>query len=157
MAADWPALRQEWVNNPAMQLKELAAKHGLPGATVRARANREDWQRERNAVQRDATQRATEAVVTSRAQQLARFNEDDLRVARAIRAKAVQMLGSARGASELRALASTLSEAQKIGRLALGATTENTGLSDPHGDPVAVSSVPVEEYLKARAAVLDEF
>lgn len=157
MATDWPALRQEWVSHPAMQLKELAAKHGLSAATVRARANRENWQRERNAMQREATQRATEAVVTTRAQQLARFNEDDLRVARAIRAKAAQMLGTAKGAAELRALASTLAEAQKIGRLALGATTENTGLSDPNGDPVAVSSVPVEEYLKARASVLSEF
>lgn len=153
---DWPALRREYVNG-SLQLKELAEKHGLKPGTVRVRAHREDWESERNAVLRAVTQVAQARLTEDRVTALARFNDDDLKVARAIRAKAASMLATAKSPADLRALASAMGEAQKIGRLALGATTDNTGLSDPNGGPIPLTNVPVGEYLKARAQVLQDY
>jgi len=156
MATDWKALRVEYVNG-AMTYKELAQKHGLKDGTVRQRAHREDWEQERNALSQAVTQAAQTRLSESRSSQLARFNEDDLRVARAIRAKAASMLATAQHPADLRALASAMDTAQKIGRLALGATTGNTGHSDPDGGPIPIATIPVNDYLKARAEVLQEF
>lgn len=153
---DWPALRREYVNG-SLQLKELAEKHGLKAGTVRVRAHREDWESERNAVLHAVTQVAQARLTEDRATALAKFNEDDVKVARAIRAKAASMLSTVKGPADLRALAAAMGEAQKIGRLALGATTDNTGLSDPNGGPIPLTNVPVTEYLKARAQVLQDY
>ncbi len=156
MATNWPALRTEYVHG-SLTFKELAEKHGLKDGTVRQRAHREGWEAERNATSRAVTQAAQERLTESRSAQLAKFNEDDLRVARAIRARAAAMLGNVQQPADLRALASAMDTAQKIGRLALGATTGNTGHSDPDGGPIPITTVPVNDYLKARQEVLGEF
>ncbi len=97
---DWPTLRREYVNG-SLQLKELAEKHGLKPATVRARSHREDWEAERNAVQRAVTHVAQARLTEDRATALARFNDDDLKVARAIRGKAASMLATAKSPADL--------------------------------------------------------
>ena len=125
MATDWNAIRIEYVNS-AKQYKEIADKHGLKEATVRQRANREGWPAERHALSRAVTSDAAQRLSTSRADELARFNEDDLKVARAIRGKAANMLANASTPADIRALASAFDTAQKIGRLALGAATESS-------------------------------
>ena len=125
MAVDWSALRIEYVNS-ALQYKELAEKHGLKEGTVRQRANRERWGEARNAASRAVTEKAGAVLTTSRADELARFNEDDLKMARAIRAKAARMMSEDMRPNDLRALAGAVEAAQKVGRLALGASTENS-------------------------------
>ena len=128
MATDWPALRVEYVNS-AQQYKELAERHGLKEATVRQRANREGWVEERHALSRVVTERASQDLTLARSDDLAKFNADDLRMARAIRAKVAQMMARVNFPADLRALASAVDTAQKIGRLALGASTENATVS----------------------------
>lgn len=132
MAANWPALRVEYVNS-ALTFGELAKKHGLKEGTVRQRANREGWVVERNAASRAVTAKAEATLGLSRAEELAKFNADDLKMARAIRAKAAQMMAKANNPADLRALAGAVDTAQKVGRLALGATTENKGVT-PYED-----------------------
>ena len=124
MATDWIKLRIEYVNG-ALQYKELAKKHGIKEGTVRQRANREGWTEERNAVSRDVTRKAAATISENRVDVLARFNEDDLKMARAIRAKAASMMAGTTTPQDLRALAGAVDTAQKVGRLALGAETEN--------------------------------
>ncbi len=124
MATDWAALRVEYVNG-SMQYKELADKHGIKEGTVRQRANREGWADERNALSRDVTQKATALLTDSRTGQLARFNAEDLEMAQAIRGKAAAMLKKAKTPHDVKALAGAIDTAQKVGRLALGAATEN--------------------------------
>lgn len=128
MATDWPALRVAYVNS-AMQYKELAAKHGLKEGTVRQRANREDWARERNAASRAVTQASNQQIGLTRVEELVAFNADDVRIAKAIRVKAANMLRTATTAQDLRALSGAFDTAQKIGRLALGASTENANIT----------------------------
>lgn len=124
MATDWQAIKLEYINSP-LSLKEIAEKHDLKDATVRQRAHREDWEAERHALSQSVTQAAQEQLTDDRANQLAKFNEDDLRMARAIRAKAASMIKELDNPSALRAVAGAADLAQRIGRLALGAETEN--------------------------------
>ncbi|MDH4481749.1 MAG: hypothetical protein QE279_03485 [Rhodoferax sp.] len=126
--ADWPALKSEYVNT-AIQYKELAEKHGMKPGTVRQRAMREGWVKERTAAVKVIASVVNESVGLSRAQELIAFNSDDVKVAKAIRAKAAKMLQSASSPHELRALSGAFESAQKIGRLALGASTENSSVA----------------------------
>lgn len=128
MATDWAALRVEYVNG-SMDYHELAKAHGLKHATVRQRANREKWQEARHTLSQAVTHAAQAKLTEDRTDELTKFNEDDLKMARAIRAKAARLMGNDLSAQELRALAGAVDVAQKVGRLALGASTENSAIS----------------------------
>ena len=123
MSPDWVSLKIEFVNG-AMQYKELAAKHGLKEATVRQRANREGWMEERHKLSHAVTEAANRSLGDERAKRLAEFNDKDIKIANALKAKAAALLRGEMTAPELRALAGVFDSAQKIGRLALGAETE---------------------------------
>ena len=136
MATDWVALRVEYVNG-SMQYKELAEKHKLKEGTVRQRANREDWAHERNALSRAVTQAANATLGDERATRLAKFNEQDAKIAEALKAKAAKLLGrDTIDPSELSALSRVFDTAQKMGLLALGAATANTTVSTRTLDPL---------------------
>jgi hypothetical protein len=125
MAIDWAALRVEYVNS-ALTYGELAEKHGIKAGTVRQRANRECWNDSRNALSQFVTTSATEQITDNRVDELTKFNQQDLETAKAIRNKAIEMMGQIDTPSDLRALAGAVDVAQKVGRLALGASTENS-------------------------------
>lgn len=130
MATDWAALKIEYVNG-SMQYKELAEKHKLKEGTVRQRANREGWAEERNAVSRAVTQAANATLGDERATRLAKFNDQDIKIAEALKAKAARILNSDASNDErvLASLTRVFDGAQKIGLLALGAATENTAVT----------------------------
>lgn len=114
---DWPAIRLEYVHGTAT-LAELAERHGIYPATLTARADKENWSDERHHYERSRAMVGQDADVAAL---LARFNEDDLTVARAIRAKAAQMIQGTTTPAEIAALAKVMDIAHKIGRVALGA------------------------------------
>lgn len=154
--ADWLAVKLEYINS-SKSIRQVAEEFGVGASAAMKRCAAEGWEAERKQQAQKVSAEAQKVSTASRAQELAKFNEDDLRVARAIRAKAASMLGTVKSPADLRALASAMDAAQKIGRLALGATTDNTGHSDPNGGPIPISSVPVKDYLRARADLLKEF
>lgn len=126
MATDFVALRLEYVNGNET-LRELADRHGVKPAGLFTRSANEGWEEERKQIQARTSKEAQEQMLIDRVAELAKFNEDDIRIAKAIRAKAAKMLSSdANTPSELKALAGAMDIAQKIGRLALGAETANT-------------------------------
>lgn len=136
MATDWAALRVEYVNG-SMQYKELAEKHKLKEGTVRQRANREDWSRERNALSRAVTDAANASLGDERISRLAKFNDQDAKIAEALKAKAARILNGADVDDKVLAnLTRIFDGAQKIGLLALGASTENTTVSTRTLDPL---------------------
>lgn len=132
MATDWAKLKHEFVHS-AKQLKEIAQAHDLKEGTVRARAKRDDWQRDRNATQRAVTQEASKRLTVSRVDELARFNEDDLKIAKGLRSKAVALLSKSPDHIELRSLAGTFETARRLGLSALG-VGENGLLLDAGDD-----------------------
>lgn len=128
MATDWAALKVEYVNS-ALTYGELAERHGLKAGTVRQRANREGWNDSRNAVSQFVIVTATEQITENRVDELIKFNAEDLATAKAIRNKAIAMMELVESPSDLRALAGAVDVAQKVGRLALGASTENNAVT----------------------------
>lgn len=125
MATDWLALRVEYVNG-SMQYKEMAERHKLKEGTVRQRANREGWAEERNALSRAVTQTANASLGDERATRLAKFNDQDAKIAEALKAKAARILNSGEVDDKVLAnLTRIFDGAQKIGLLALGAATES--------------------------------
>ncbi len=159
MATDWKALRLEYVNG-SMTYAELAAKHGIKEGTVRQRANRDvpTWAEARNALSRSVTETAQAQITEKVIDELTKFNEDDLKVAKALRSQVAQHVKQAQEAKkpiavgELRSLASAMETAQRIGRLALGATTENTGISG--GATIEQFKGTLEEFKDAAKEVL---
>jgi transposase-like protein len=160
--ADWAKLKLEYVQT-RITIAELAEKHGLKPETVKKQAERHRWGMERLKFEQIALAEAAEAASKERITELLQFNRDDLRVAKAIRARCARRLavvGEDIPASELRLIASAAEAAQRIGRLALGATTENVGhpgFPTPDqgvGDGAEVSTA---DYLKARARAIEDF
>jgi hypothetical protein len=137
VATDWTKLRVEYVTS-SVTLRDLAAKHGVKPAGVMRRAAKEGWEAERKQESAKVSKVVLETSATDRAAELEKFNADDLKMARAIRAKAASMMGSASTPQDLSALARAVETAQKVGRLSLGATTDNTGISAPGGGPVGL-------------------
>ena len=131
MAADWAKIKLEYVNG-TMTLRDLAATHKIKAAGVMAKAAKEKWKDERKQLSAKVSKEAGAAIVEERAEELAKFNKDDLRAAKLIRAKAGNMLSAELSPQDLSALARVFEAAQKIGRLALGATTENTEINNPN-------------------------
>ena len=154
MATDWTAIKTEYINGA--EYPALAKRHKIKEATLRQRASRNKWSQERQKASQAVTTKATAVLVESRAEQLANFNADDVRVAKAIRAKAAKLLQAATTPHELRALAGAFDSAQKIGRLALGATTENNGLSSPGGGPVQSVSMSQTEFRQIAKQISSE-
>lgn len=125
MATDWTPIRTEYVHS-AITMRELADKHGIKAAGLMRRAAKEGWDAERKQKAAEVSKTVSDTLVTDRAHELVRFNADDLMMARAIRSKAAKLMASVNTPSDLRALASAVDTAQKVGRLALGASTENS-------------------------------
>lgn len=170
-ATDWESLRLEFIHG-RMSAEELAAAHGLKGSTVRKYAQRHNWREQREELSRRVAetaervaQRAEDVAVEQRATTLAEFNADDVRLAKALRAEVARILNKSREAGgarlsprDLNALVGAHEKAQRIGRLALGVSTDNLGHGGENGQgPVPVASVPVEVYLAAREQALKDF
>lgn len=126
---DWAAIKLEFVNG-SMSLTDISEKYQLNGATVRSRAMRDNWQQERNELQQIATKVVHEALLSEKVDKLKELNEVDLNAAKAIRDKANELLSSVATPNELKALSGAFDLAQKISRLALGASTENSTVTN---------------------------
>ncbi len=148
MAVDWNALELEFVNG-SMTYEELAQKHNIKPGTVRQQGKRKGWTEKRTDLSQAVTKAAQANLIEVRTDELSKFNENDLKVAKAIRSQVARSIEKAQGANapidplKLRALAGALESAQRVGRLALGATTNNTGVSAPGGGPVQITRIEI--------------
>lgn len=125
MATDWAAIKTEYVHG-SVTMRELAEKHGIKAAGVMRRAAKEGWEAERKQKSAEVSKGASEALTAGRTDELVRFNAADLEMAKAIRTKAEAMMKEASTPQDLKAIAGAIDTAQKVGRLALGASTENS-------------------------------
>jgi hypothetical protein len=139
MAADWTTIRTEYVHG-SLTMRELASKHGIKAAGLMRRAANEGWEAERKQESAKVSKAAGDVLAVTRVDELTKFNADDLRMARAIRAKAAQMLPGAGSPADLAALARAVDTAQKVGRLALGASTENADVTVHNDDDDALAA-----------------
>lgn len=137
--ADWSKLKLEYVRT-RITIAELAAKYGVKPETVEKQAERNRWGMDRIKFEQLAAAEAAEKASSERVSELVSFNRDDLKVAKAIRARIARRLGAIGaelGATELQMLASAAEAAQRMGRLALGTSTANLRpLSPDEKEPV---------------------
>ncbi len=125
---DWAALKIEFVNGSAT-LRDTAKANSINESTIRNRAKKDNWQQERDTMRHNATLLASEILLEERVDLLAELNSIDLASAQALRDKANEMLQTVSTPNELKAIAGTFDSAQKISRLALGASTENSNVT----------------------------
>ena len=124
---DWPAAKAEYVNNAALTCADIAKKYGAHEGNVRQRAARENWTAERSQKTAILLQKVTEKSVLDTVAELIKYNEQDLVAAKALRGIAArQMQNPSLEPKDVRALAGALESAQRVARLALGASTANT-------------------------------
>ena len=129
MKADWGKIQAEYVTG-IMSMRDLAAAHGIKAAGLMARAVKEGWDELRKQHQTKVSTEAIQAAESDKAEELRIFNAQCIEAARLIRQKSWEMLGvGGNSPQDIRALASAIESAQKIGRLALGATTDNADLN----------------------------
>lgn len=128
---DWVTLEAEFIAS-SMTLRQFADSKGIKPSTVMMQASKRDWDKKREQKRAELSMRASEkrdAVVVG---ELAKFNEDDLKVAKAIRSQVASSIKAAQESKTpihpvaLRALAGAAEVSQRMGRLALGASTSNT-------------------------------
>lgn len=160
---DWYALKTEFINGH-MSAPALAQARSVSVSTLKQRAAREGWHDERRRLGLAVTETAQGVITEQRLTDLQEFNSADLEVARALRSmirtrlvRVEQEGAPALTATELSSLSATAERVQKIGRLAMGATTENAGIGGIGGGPVAWATVPLDVYLKAREQALRDF
>ena len=161
-------LKVEFINGK-MSLRELAEAHGVKYDALRQVAARGEWMDERHRASQIVTATAIDSQIKTRVSELSQFNKDDLQMAKAIRASAARILTESSQPSpdgkppkrltlgELGQLARVVNDAQKIGRLALGASTDNHELTGAAGGPVQLSDVPLAEYEAALKKALDQY
>lgn len=137
MATDWAKLKLEYVHGTDA-LRDLADKYNIKAAGVMRRAANEGWDSARKQESAKVSNASNAILGDTRATELAKFNDDDLKVARGLRQKAASMLSGMDNPQDLRALAGVFDTAQKIGRLALGAMDKQ-----PADDELIATSVKV--------------
>lgn len=141
MATDWTALRLEYIHG-SMSMRELAESHKIKPAGVMSRAAKEQWEAERKQSQAKTSSDANALLGDERTKRLAKFNDDDAKIAEALKGRAAAMMkDQTLGATELRALSGVFDTAQKIGRLALGASTENSEVTGRDGKDILPPSI----------------
>jgi hypothetical protein len=161
--ADWPAIKLAFIKG-TMSTAEHAATFGVTLDAMRQRVARGKWMAERHAMSQAVTVVATAKAIRSKAEQLAEFDAQDASMSRALRGVAARMLADANKqdgrkltASEARTIASLAEAAQKIGRIALGGTTENHGVGGLAGAPPIATSNMTPKAKKAMDDYLRDY
>lgn len=167
---DWEPIRAAYVGSKD-SLWTVADRFGINRKTVEKHAQRHGWTEARRKMAEAVERAALEQVAKERSGELYEWNKADLTLAKALRTQVVRSIVAAAGSdgtsapalkpTEIRALVSAAEGVQRLGRLALGATTNNSGISGPDGGPIEGAAAGLgctpEEYADAMRSVLADF
>ncbi len=160
--ANWERIRFDFINGVG-DAAFYAAKHKVSIHALRKRVTKFAWMEDRRKEATKVVLASQEVATKTRGQELAEFDKQDTSLSRALRGLAAGMIGEARkpGAkrlspTEARTIASLIESAQKIGRIALGATTENVGVGGLAGAPPVLHAL-TDEVKQAKSAFLNEY
>lgn len=139
--SDWDLIRTEYISS-SISIREIADKYECSADALEKRAGREQWTEQRRKLSAEVLAMADKELAEKRAKLLVEFNAHDLEVAIAIRNQIKQHIDAATengeplDSNDLKRLASAASDAQKIGRLALGVSTSNNEVTGASGQPL---------------------
>lgn len=152
MIIDWNIVRLAYVNSNK-SLREVAEDFGIKSAGIMRRAAREGWDAERQQTSANVSKNAQSLIMADRTDELAKSNEANIKLARIVRGQVEQYLSEATGlvsAVELCRLVSAIEKAQRIERLALGVSTDNSETSMTVNDTNALVQAQNYENMKAK-------
>jgi hypothetical protein len=169
--ATWAQIKHDYImlNKGPRQLSE---EYGPTETAINHKSERGGWYKMRLESAAKLEDELMRRSAETRIRELIKFNEDDLKMAKAIRGRVARRLQQAENdpekvisSSELRTLAATCDTAQKMGRLALGATTQNTSLADINAGPIkdgniaaSIVDVPIDDIDEGqRNAIIDKY
>lgn len=139
---DWEKAELAFIEGASYQ--EIADQYGISINTVYGAGMRYEWTKKKKEFQEHTRKTALAVKAASRAEMLLSFDDDVLKMTRVILNRCAGLIRSkADGVSayDLSSVMNTIRNAQHVGRLALGATTSNNGVSAPSGGPVQFSEV----------------
>lgn len=131
---DWILIREEYING-TKSYRQLAAAHGVTESLLEKRGVIGKWSVLRREASAKVAREVANRLMSTRIMQLEKWNAADIKLAGSIRAQVTRHLTLMQrkktgtlgdwSISKLASLALTAARAQHIGRLALGASTEN--------------------------------
>lgn len=148
---DWLPIRLAYIHSTKSHA-EIARDFGVTAAASSKRGEIEGWMLLRRKASESIAAAASARYESERADALAKWNATDLNVSGALRAQLMAHIKAAQDSKTqlapnvIRALGMAHESIQRAARLAMNATTENTGISAPTGGPVGVANVSIEEY-----------
>jgi hypothetical protein len=146
---DWARARTLFVSS-SLTLGQVAKQVGCSLQTIREHAARSEWTLHREQFVRDLEKKAAAVSLEDRVKELREWNEFDVKLAKAMRSRVARRVNKLSEADptcdetqeELRNLSGIHAETQRTARLALGATTDHTGLTpNPGEDGVKVPTL----------------
>lgn len=139
--SDWDLIRTEYISS-SISIRELAEKYKCSADALEKRAQTQSWTEQRRKISAEVLAKAEAEITARRAEELIEFNKQDLQIAKALRAQIAKHINEAMQQNELltpkeiKTLVSAASDAQKIGRLALGVSTSNNEHTGANGLPL---------------------
>jgi hypothetical protein len=156
MATDWAALQVEYVHG-TMTMRDLADTHKIKAAGVMRRGANEKWDTKRKQESARVIKVSGDKLGEYRVDELVEFNETDLKIAKAMKHQisvhisTAQKSNMAMSPTDIRTLMSAHESAQRVGRLALGVSTENSQVTGLHGKDLIPDPI---DSIKAELAAL---
>lgn len=145
MATNWVEVKLAYINSSKTQ-REIADDFGIKASGLMARAAKERWDGERKKKQAEVSKLAQAGLTETIATRLAKFNDQDAKVAEALKAKAARMLQEdGLDDRKLANLARVFDSAQKIGLLALGAATGKHEFTGKDGGAIPIANITVSK------------
>lgn len=138
--SDWDLIRTEYISS-SISIRELAEKYKCSADALEKRCYTQNWTDQRRKISAEVLAKADAEITARRAEELVEFNKQDLQIAKALRSQIAKHINEAMQSNELltakeiKTLVSAASDAQKIGRLALGVSTSNNEHTGANGLP----------------------
>lgn len=123
-STDWAAVKLAYINSNKT-LREVAAETGASISSVLKRSAKEGWESERKQTESEVRRTAQKKITLDRATELARINDEDLKIATTLKAKAYRMARDVDNPADLRTLTSVFESAQRISHAALAMIPED--------------------------------
>lgn len=155
MATNWDAIRTEYVAGIA-SIRQLAEAQQVSENALEKRAARQKWAEARRNMSEKVLASADAKIIETKVDELAEFNASDLKIAKAMRSQIAGHLRAAQTGAvllnpmDIATLMRAQEAAQRVGRLALGASTDISSLTIETDDDT--SAIAAAERMERIAA-----
>ena len=122
-------------------IEELSKRYENPSITLYRKSSSQDWKEQRTKIQRDLQNEIDRKKQNQLAKDSVNFDDNNLKIAKALQNEIIALLSFSNkqrqekerpffSPSSLNSLSLALSTCQRVGRLALGESTENTNITN---------------------------